>query len=136
MCVCLFVRAYIHVYTCSYKGTSDCVMVSKLDMQIFTSEFESHWVPHSLGLAPHLGQKPSKLRDTHSYTHVFVVVVVSFSLFCFTLSLSFSLFLFLSIYILSNGYIPIFTYILSIEWVEHNVSECIRNLVFRAFPYL
>ena len=25
-------------------------MVSKLDSQTYTSEFESHWVPHSFGL--------------------------------------------------------------------------------------
>ena len=27
-------------------GALSGVMVSKLDMQIFASEFESHWVPH------------------------------------------------------------------------------------------
>ena len=32
------------------KGTSGGVMVSKLDLQTYTSEFESHWVPHSFGL--------------------------------------------------------------------------------------
>ena len=31
-------------------GTSGGVMVSKLDSQTYTSEFESHWVPHSFGL--------------------------------------------------------------------------------------
>ena len=32
------------------QGTSGGVMVSKLDSQTYTSEFESHWVPHSFGL--------------------------------------------------------------------------------------
>ena len=32
------------------KGTSGGVTVSKLDEQTYTSEFESHWVPHSFGL--------------------------------------------------------------------------------------
>ena len=31
------------------------VMVSKLD----TSEFESHWVPHSFGLVPHRSKRAS-----------------------------------------------------------------------------
>ena len=36
-------------------------MVSKLDEQNFTSEFEPHWMPHSYGLVPHLTKKLSKL---------------------------------------------------------------------------
>ena len=36
-------------------------MHSKLDEQTYTSEFESHWVPLSYGLVPHLSQKLSKL---------------------------------------------------------------------------
>ena len=35
-------------------------MVSKLDLQTYTSEFESHWVPLSYGLVPHLTKKLSK----------------------------------------------------------------------------
>ena len=31
-------------------------MVSKLDKQTFTGEFESHWVPHSYGLVSHLNK--------------------------------------------------------------------------------
>ena len=38
------------------KGASGGVMVSKLDKQTFTSEFESHWVPLSYGLVPHLSK--------------------------------------------------------------------------------
>ena len=34
----------------------DGVMVSKLDERTYISEFECHWVPHSHGLVPHLGQ--------------------------------------------------------------------------------
>ena len=36
-------------------------MVSKLDLQTYTSEFEFHWVPLSYGLVPHLSKKLSKL---------------------------------------------------------------------------
>ena len=32
-------------------------MVSKLDQQTFSSEFESHWVSHSYGLVSHLSKK-------------------------------------------------------------------------------
>ena len=32
-------------------GASGSVMVSKLDLQTYTSEFDSHWVPHSYGLS-------------------------------------------------------------------------------------
>ena len=34
-------------------------MVSKLDLQIFMSEFESHCMPHSYGLVLHLSKKKS-----------------------------------------------------------------------------
>ena len=37
-------------------------MVSKLDYQTDTSEFESHWVPLSYGLVPHLNKMLSKLQ--------------------------------------------------------------------------
>ena len=44
-------------------GPSGGVMVSKLDLQIFRSEFGSHWVPHPYGLVAHLSKtKLSKLR--------------------------------------------------------------------------
>ena len=36
------------------KGASCNVMVSKLDSQSFTSEFESPWVPYLFGSVPHL----------------------------------------------------------------------------------
>ena len=36
-------------------------MVCKLAWQTYTSEFESHWVPLSYGLVPHLNKKLSKL---------------------------------------------------------------------------
>ena len=36
-------------------------MVSKLDKQTYTGEFESHWVPYTSGLVPHLSKKLSKL---------------------------------------------------------------------------
>ena len=37
------------------------VMVSKLDKQAFTSEFESHWMSHSFGFVPHQSKMLSKL---------------------------------------------------------------------------
>ena len=45
-------------------GASGSVIVSKLDLQTYTSEFESHWVPHSYGLVPHLSKKLSKLSPS------------------------------------------------------------------------
>ena len=36
-------------------------MVNKLDDQTFTSDFESHWVPHSYGLPPHLNKNLHEL---------------------------------------------------------------------------
>ena len=36
-------------------------MVSKLDLQTYMSEFESHWLSHSYGLVPHLSKKLCKL---------------------------------------------------------------------------
>ena len=44
-------------------GASDGVIVSKLDLQIYTSELESHWVRHSYGLVSHLSKKLSKLPN-------------------------------------------------------------------------
>ena len=38
-------------------------MVSKLDEQTYTSEFESHWVPLSYFLEPHLSKKLSNLSQ-------------------------------------------------------------------------
>ena len=43
------------------EGASGSVMVSKLDLQTYTSEFKSHCVSHSYGLVPHLSKKLSKL---------------------------------------------------------------------------
>ena len=43
------------------KGTSGGVTVSKLEKQTYTSEFESHWVPHSFGLVPHRSKGLCKL---------------------------------------------------------------------------
>ena len=38
------------------------VMVCKQDQQIFTSEFESHWVSNSFGLVRHRSKKLRKLQ--------------------------------------------------------------------------
>ena len=42
-------------------ATLSGVMVSKLDEQTFTSEFDFHQVLHSYSLVPHLSEKLSKL---------------------------------------------------------------------------
>ena len=39
-------------------------MVSKLDLKTCKSEFESHWVPHSIGLVPHRSKELCKLLGT------------------------------------------------------------------------
>ena len=43
------------------QGTSGSVTVSKLDLQTYTSEFDSHWAPHSFGLVPHRSKEFCKL---------------------------------------------------------------------------
>ena len=43
------------------QGTSGGVTVSKLDKQTYTSEFESHWAPHSFGFVPHRSKELCKL---------------------------------------------------------------------------
>ena len=48
------------------KGTSGGVMVSKLDSQTYTSEFESHWVPHSFGLVLNRSKDLRKLLQLGS----------------------------------------------------------------------
>ena len=57
-------------------------MVSKLDKQIFTNEFESHLVPHSL--VPHLRKKLSKLQLLHnmySFLNIFLHIVRWYQVF-------------------------------------------------------
>ena len=39
---------------------SDGLMISKLNKQIFTSEFESDWVAYSFGFVPHQSKKLRK----------------------------------------------------------------------------
>ena len=66
---------YIYIYIYIYS-----VMVSKLDLQTYTSEFESHWVPHSYGFVPHLSKKLCKLPyiyiyiyiTTHTHTYIYI----------------------------------------------------------------
>ena len=54
-----------HIYLIPlWKGTSGGVMVSKLDSQTYTSEFESHWVPHSFGLVLNRSKDLRKLLLT------------------------------------------------------------------------
>ena len=50
----------ILLYGCTTWTLTGGVMVSKLGLQTYTSEFESHWVPFSYGLVPHLSKKLSK----------------------------------------------------------------------------
>ena len=51
----------VSFYSPSRLGASCCVMVNKLDLQTCKNEFESHRVPHSYGLVPHLSKRLSKL---------------------------------------------------------------------------
>ena len=39
------------------RRTSGGVVANKLDKQIISSQFESHWVEHSSGLVSHLNKK-------------------------------------------------------------------------------
>ena len=41
-------------------GTFGGVTVGKLDQQTYTSEFDSHWVPHSFGLGPYRSKELCK----------------------------------------------------------------------------
>ena len=52
-------RQLVTLVTFKNLGACGCVMVSKLHEQTYTSEFESHWVPLSYGLVPHLSKKKS-----------------------------------------------------------------------------
>ena len=51
----------------TYKSlaTSGGVTVSKLDLQTYMSEFESHWAPHSFGLVPRRSKVLCKLLLTN-----------------------------------------------------------------------
>ena len=62
-------------------GASGGVMVSKLDKQTYTSEFESHWVPLSYGLVPHLSKKLNKISNVlrHSLFHLLNCVLTTAS---------------------------------------------------------
>ena len=44
-------------------GSLSDIMVSKLEYQTFTSEFEFHWVSHSYNFVPHLNKKLCKLLN-------------------------------------------------------------------------
>ena len=44
-----------------FKDTSRGVMVSKVDLQTYTSEFETHWVPHPFGLVPNRSKELRRL---------------------------------------------------------------------------
>ena len=72
-----FVRSEDEQDIFSTSGTSGGVMVSKLDKQTFTSEFESHWVPYPYHLMPASQQKKKNLSqlwyvwhmDSYTWTH-------------------------------------------------------------------
>ena len=57
-------RSKQSIQIASKLGASGGVMVSKLDLQTYTSEFESHLVPLSYGLVPHLSKKLSKFPNS------------------------------------------------------------------------
>ena len=64
VCILLRINDYVKAINSSFlllpDGRVNRVVFSKQDKQTFTNEFESHWVPHSHGLVPHLCQKLSK----------------------------------------------------------------------------
>ena len=55
----------------TYKGhisgedASGGEMVNKLDLQTYTSEFESHWVPHLFDLVSHRSKWQARLANLH-----------------------------------------------------------------------
>ena len=53
-------------------------MVSKLDYQTCKSEFESHWVPHSVGLVPHWSKELRELQYELSISPLEVDFPVAF----------------------------------------------------------
>ena len=55
------VKSAVLIIQYPLRGASGSVVVSKLDKQTCKSELESHCVPHSFGLEPHLSKKLSKL---------------------------------------------------------------------------
>ena len=52
------------------KENSGGVTVSKLDLQTYTCEFESHWAPHSFGLVPHQSKALCKLLKLYITTGI------------------------------------------------------------------
>ena len=78
-------------------GTSGGVTVSKLDLQTYTCEFESHWVPHSFGLVLHRSKELCKLLFHVTLCPFFSILpchtVFSFLIFFFHISLLFFYFL-------------------------------------------
>ena len=50
-------------------GASSAVLDSKVDLQTYTSESESHWVPPSYDLVQHLSKKLSKLQYGGAKAH-------------------------------------------------------------------
>ena len=73
------------MYTSVYLriDASGGLMDSKLDQQTYTTEFESHWVPLSYGLVPHLSKKLSKLppyfRRADTYKNVITNIKAQWS---------------------------------------------------------
>ena len=64
--ICLSAYLFVFVHICAMfiyvrMGTSGGVTISKLDWQAYTSDFESHWAPHSFGLVPHRSKELCKL---------------------------------------------------------------------------
>ena len=67
------------VYQQNNLGTFGGVMVSKLDLQTYMSEFESHLVPHSFCLVPHQSKELCKLLSTKQLKLFTLVSVLYFS---------------------------------------------------------
>ena len=67
----IYIYIYIYIYMMDYHFNLDIwgpngsalgsVVVNKLDQKTYANVFESHWMPHSYSLVPHLSKKLSKL---------------------------------------------------------------------------
>ena len=54
-------------------------MVSKLDSQTYTSEFESHWVPHSFGLVLNRSKDLRKLLPLRARVDLGAMAIKGYS---------------------------------------------------------
>ena len=106
------VRQTRHMQHCCSFSDSGGVTVSKLDLQTYTSEYESHWAPHSFGLVPHRSKELCKLLLIPSYRQPWYYVYIWLN----TLGEGMSPFI-LPCYVL-NSYTSIFIE----RWIWHSIT--------------